>query len=223
MNAVGYDVAVIGNQEFSIGLDALKDNIRHSDFQYVSCNMRYTGRGWNPLSKVKPYVIKNFGGTKVAFVGVTTPETLIPNKPAYEAITENGVPVFDFYGENEGLDLYEQIQKTVDKARKRADYVILIAHLGTFGVTDGWSSYEVIGHTNGIDVVIDGHSHAIISGEPVLNKDGDLVALTSTGEKLQNVGILQIHPDHTFTTVLYPSASEKDESVESLIQSIVSQ
>ena len=223
MNAVGYDVVTIGNQEFSIGLDALKDDIAHSDFKYVSCNIRYTGKGFNPLRKVKPYVIKNFGGTKVAFIGVTTPETLIPNKPAYEAILDNGEPIYDFYGDNEGQDLYAQIQKTVDKVRKKVDYVILIAHLGTFGVMDGYSSYEVIGHTNGIDVVIDGHSHAIISGEPVLNKDGDQVALTSTGEKLENVGVLQIHPDHTFTTVLYPSVYEKDESIESLIQSIVSQ
>ena len=61
MNAVGYDVAVLGNQEFSIGLQSLAENIAKSNFDYVSCNLKYLGSGQNPLKNVKPYVIKNMG------------------------------------------------------------------------------------------------------------------------------------------------------------------
>lgn len=223
MNAVGYDAAVIGNQEFSMGIDVLEKCISKSDFTYLSCNMQYFGKVKNRLSKVKPYLIKNFGGTKVAFIGVTTPETLIPGKPAYNAILEDGEPAFDFCSGNGGQDLYDQVQKTVNKVRKKVDYVILLAHLGTFSVTEGFSSYEVIGNTSGIDIVIDGHAHAAISGELVINKEGEDVLLTSTGEKLQNVGIMQIHPDRSVTTLLYPMAYQKDEKIEELVSSLLSE
>ncbi len=223
MNAVGYDAAAVGNQEFSNGVDELRDCIKSSDFAYLSCNLKYVGKGRNKLSGVKPYVIKNYGGTKVAFIGVTTPETLIPGKPAYIAILENGEPAYDFYSGNDGWDLYEQIQKTVDKVRKKVDYVVLLAHLGTFSVTEGFSSYEVISQTSGIDIVIDGHAHAVISGEIVLNKEGEDVLIVSTGELLHNIGIMRIHPDRSIETVLYPMAYQKDEKIEELVSSLLSQ
>ena len=221
MNAVGYDVVALGNQEFSGGLDALSENIANSNFKYVSCNLNYVGSGKNVLSNVKPYVIKRYGWTKVAFIGVTTPETLTEGKPSYEAVLdENGNLLYDFYGDNDGLDLYEQVQKTVDKVRNRVDYVIVLAHLGSNSVTEGFSSYDLIDNTSGIDVVIDGHSHTVISGEGVYNKDGEMVVLTSTGKELENLGVLTMHPDHSFTTVLYPSVYEKDNNVQAMIDQI---
>ena len=217
MNAVGYDVVTLGNQEFSIGLDALSKNISDSAFKYVSCNLNYIGSGKNELSGVKPYVIKRYGWTKVAFIGVTTPETLIEGKPSYEAVLDdNGNLMYDFYGANEGQDLYEQVQKTVDKVRNRVDYVVVLAHLGSNSVTEGFSSYDLIDNTSGIDVVIDGHSHTVISGEGVYNKDGEMVVLTSTGQRLENLGVLRMHPDHSFTTVLYPSVYEIDNSIQEM-------
>ena len=221
MNAVGYDVVTLGNQEFSIGLDNLAENIKEADYDTVSCNIKYIGDGSNPIKAVKPYVIKKFGRVRIAFIGVTTPETTTERKQAYEAITKDGVLQYDFYGGNDGEDLYEQIQSTVDKARKKAEYVILIAHLGANSVTEGWSSYDVIRNTYGIDVVIDGHSHSVISGEPVLNKTGDLVALTSTGKEFENLGELVLHPDHTVTTTLYPSVYERDAEVQALVDAVL--
>ena len=220
MNAVGYDVVALGNQEFSIGLENLANNIDDSSFDYVSCNLKYIGSGQNPLNKVKPYVIKKYGWTKVAFIGVTTPETNIPGKLSYDAIVEDGELIYDFYDGDDGPAFYEQVQKTIDKVRKRVDYVVVLSHLGSNSVREGFSSYDLIENTNGIDVVIDGHSHTIISGEAVFNKDGETVVLTSTGEKLQNLGVLNMHPDHTFTTVLYPAIYEKDPAVTQIIAEI---
>ncbi len=220
MNAVGYDVAALGNQEFAIGLDALSENIDASDFEYLSCNIKYLGPGQDPLKKVKPYVIKKYGYTKIAFIGVTTPETLIEGKNARAAIEKDGEVLYSFYEGNDGEDLYEQVQKTIDKVRNRVDYVIVVAHLGSNSVTEGFSSVELIDRTSGIDVVIDGHSHTVNPGEGVYDADGNNVVLTSTGEKLQNIGVLTIHPDHTFNTVLYPSVYEHDVSVQALIDSL---
>ncbi len=220
MNAVGYDYVVLGNQEFSIGLNALAENIKDSDFAYISCNLKYTGSGKNPLKDVKPYVIKRYGPTKIAFIGVTTPETLTPGKPSSNAITQDGELIYHFYEDNEGQDLYEQVQKTVDKVRKKVDYVIVLAHLGMNSVKKGFSSYDLIANTTGIDVVIDGHSHTPNSGEGVSNKDGEMVVLTSTEEKLKYLGVLNIHPDHTYNTVIYTSVDVTDSNVEELLETI---
>ncbi len=224
MNAVGYDFVAVGNQEFSNGLDELAENIDDSAFVYLSCNLKYIG-GWrNPLRKIKPYVIKNYGGTKIAFIGVTTPETLKPGKRSYSAITnDDGELLYSFYEGNDGQDLYAQVQKTVNKVRKKADYVVVLAHLGQNSVAEGFSSYELIANTRGIDVVIDGHSHTPNSGEAVDNMDGEMVVLTSTQERLEYLGELRIHPDHTYTTVLYWSFEESDESIEELTRSIENQ
>jgi len=223
MNAVGYDVVTLGNQEFSIGLDALASNIDASDFDYVSCNLKYLGEGKDPLDKVQPYVIKKYGWTKIAFIGVTTPETLIPDKQAYEAICVNGEPIYSFYENDEGLELYEQVQKTVDKVRKKVDYVIVLAHLGNNSVTDGFSSYDLIDNTYGIDVVIDGHSHTVIPGENVYNAKGDNVILTSTGQKIENFGVLKLSPEHEITSVLYSQTYEIDYGIEAMVNSILEQ
>ena len=222
MNEVGYDVVTLGNQEFSFGIDALSKAISDSKFPYVSCNIKYLGKGKNPLKDVKPYIVKKYGWTKVAFIGVITPEIiLIDGKKSYNAVTNDGEPLFYFYEDNDGASLYEQIQKTVDRVRSKVDYVILLAHLGSNSTIEGFNSYDVISHTSGIDVVIDAHSHTVISGEGVPNKDGEMVVLTSTGEKLQNIGVLDIHPDHTYTTVLYPLIYETDNSIQELIDSLL--
>ena len=220
MNAVGYDAVVVGNQEFSIGLEALANNITNSGFDYVSCNMKYLGSGRDPLNKIKPYTIKRFGYTKIAFIGVTTPETMTEGKPSYEAILKDGQLLYSFYENGQGKELYEQVQKTINKVRRKVDYVILLSHLGSNSVTEGFSSYDLIDNTIGIDVVIDAHSHTVIPGEGVYDAGGYDVVLTSTGEKLHNLGVLIIHPDHTFNTVLYPSVYEKDPSIDELIASM---
>jgi len=220
MEAVGYDAVAIGNQEFAIGLDALSRNMQYSDFPFLSCNIKYLGEGEDPLSYRQPYVIKQYGYTKVAFIGVTTPETITPGKRTYSILTKDGEPIYDFYGANEGQDLYEQVQKTVDSLRKKADYVVVLAHLGMNSVAKGYSSYELIANTTGIDVVIDAHSHTENAGEAVANKDGTNVILTSTGQKFAYIGLMKIHPDHTYTTAIYSSTNYYDDGIREMAKQI---
>ena len=220
MNAVGYDVAAVGNQEFAVGIENLAANIDRSNFDYVSCNLKYLGSGKDPLSGINPYAIKKYGYTKIAFIGVTTPETLIEGKAARAAITQDGELLYSFYEGNEGHDLYEQVQKTVNKVKRKADYVIVLSHLGSNSVTEGFSSYDLIDHTSGIDAVIDAHSHTVINGEGVYNADGENVVLASTGEKLENLGVMILHTDHSITTELYPSVYDKDAAIDELISSL---
>ena len=205
MNTVGYDIATFGNHEFDYGMDQLAKLVESAHAQYISCNFTYTGEGTAKVS-ADPYVIKDYGDTKVAFVGISTPESFTKSTPTYFQ-DENGNYVYSFAEGNNGQDLYDAVQKAVDDAKSAgADYVVAVAHTGTDESSTPWTSNEVIANTTGIDVYLDGHSHSTIAGDKVANKDGEEVILTSTGTKLKNIGKLVIGAEG-ITTELVSAAS----------------
>ena len=198
MNAVGYDVATIGNHEFDYGMEQFNKNVSLAKFQYVCCNF-LNDKGEAVL---KPYTIVEKAGKKIAFVGIDTPEAFTKSTPVYFQDGEGNF-IYSFCEGNKGQDLYDKVQETVDAARAEgADYVIALAHLGIDSQSSPWMSTEVITNTTGIDAMLDGHSHDVISGEAVKNKDGDEVILTSTGTKLDNVGIFTIDGEGKMSSML---------------------
>ncbi len=210
MNAVGYDVATIGNHEFDYGMDQFKKNVSLAKFQYVCCNF-VDNKGEAVL---KPYTIIEKSGKKIAFVGIDTPEAFTKSTPKYFQ-DGNGNFIYSFCEGNDGQELYDKVQATVDAARAEgADYVIALAHLGTDYQSAPWTASEVIVNTTGIDALLDGHSHTnfkVVFGEDYLsvkNKDGNEVIHSSTGTKLENVGILTISGD-TMTAKLVDASAIK--------------
>ena len=198
MNEVGYDVAVIGNHEFDYGMEQFNKNVSLAKFQYVCCNF-LNDKGEAVL---KPYTIVEKAGKKIAFVGIDTPEAFTKSTPVYFQDGE-GNYIFSFCEGNNGQDLYDKVQETVDAARAEgADYVIALAHLGIDYQSAPWMSTDVITNTTGIDAVLDGHSHSVIAGDAVKNKDGENVILTSTGTKLDNVGIFTIDGEGKMSSML---------------------
>lgn len=210
MNEVGYDLAVPGNHEFDYGTERLAELMELTGAEYLVCNHEYHGEGKNVLDGIKPYSIKDFGGTKVAFVGICTPETLTTSTPT--AFTdEKGEFIYDFYGGENGAELYERVQQTVDECREKgAAYVIALAHLGTDESSAPFRSTDVIENTSGIDAVLDGHSHSVIPCRIVQNKSGEDVLLSSTGTKLNNIGQLVITPSGNITAGLISDYPRKD-------------
>ena len=201
MNAVGYDYAIFGNHESDYGMDRLAELAEEADFPYVTCNINYTGQEGNKLAFAKPYVVHDFGKVKVGFVGATTPLSIATSTPTF--FQENGKFVYDFgQGEN-GDILYGMVQDSVDKARAEgADYVILLAHLGIEDDATPYRSIDVIENTHGIDACLDGHSHSVIPSMMVPNDEGYLVPLSSTGTKLQYIGVLNIADTGVITTTI---------------------
>ena len=198
MNAVGYDVATIGNHEFDYGMEQFNKNVSLAKFQYVCCNF-LNDKGEAVL---KPYTIVEKAGKKIAFVGIDTPEAFTKSTPVYFQDGEGNF-IYSFCEGNKGQDLYDKVQETVDAVRAEgADYVIALAHLGIDSQSSPWMSTEVITNTTGIDAMLDGHSHSVISGEAVKNKDGNEVILTSTGTKLDNVGIFTIDGEGKMSSML---------------------
>ena len=202
MNQVGYDVAIPGNHEFDYGMEQFLALAEKAEFPYVSVNFNKEGE---PV--FDPYVIIEAEGAKIAFLGISTPKTITTSTPTYFQ-NEAGEYIYGFCQGEEGAELYNAVQASVDAARAEgADIVIAMAHLGIEYDCTPWTSSEVITATTGIDVVLDGHSHSVIEGDLVKNKDGEEVLLTSTGTKLENIGMLTIGTDGEAKSALISNAA----------------
>ena len=197
MNAVGYDIAIPGNHEFDYGMDRFLELAQAAKFPYISAN-------FNKLGELvfAPYVIREFDGVKIAFVGVTTPKTLTSSTPKYFQ-NEAGEFVYGFMQDETGEKLYAAVQSAVDSARAEgAAYVVAMTHLGNETDCRPWTYADVIANTTGIDALLDGHSHDMDQAE-VLNKEGQKVLRAACGTKLQGVGYLRIGADGTLASGLY--------------------
>ena len=186
MNAVGYDVAIPGNHEFDYGMDNFLSLTKKANFPYISSNFTYKDELVFPA-----YVIKEVEGLKVAFVGITTPESITKSTPKYFQ-DENGNYVYGFLEGGTGEKLYAGVQSAVDAARAEgADYVIAIAHLGNEATSSPYTYADVLGNTTGIDAMVDGHSHD--TDQLVMkNKDGEDVIRAACGTKLEGIGYVTI-------------------------------
>ena len=205
MNKVGYDVVAIGNHEFDYGVPRLKSLVKSMNAKVVASNFVKKSTG-KPV--FRSYTIKTYGKKKVAFVGVTTPESFTKSTPAYFQ-NSKGEFIYDFYGDSTGKLLADRMQKVVNTARKNgADYVVALTHMGTEGVTTQWDVQHLIKNTYGIDVVLDGHSHSTVPSMKVKNKNGKKITVSSTGTKFSNIGQLVIRKNGSITTELIPIDEE---------------
>ena len=172
MNAAGYDVATIGNHEFDYGYAQLKSNLDSAVFKVVCANVLQDG---SPVFDA--YTMINKGGVKVAFVGVETPEAQTKANPAL-------IQGLTFLA---GDEMYAAVQTQVDAARTAgADIVIVLTHLGVDSSSEPNTSYDLYKKVNGIDFIIDGHSHTVMTKGP----EGE--PIQSTGTALNNIGVITI-------------------------------
>ena len=172
MNAAGYDVATIGNHEFDYGYAQLKSNLDSAVFKVVCANVLQDG---SPVFDA--YRKINKGGVQVAFVGLETPEAQTKANPAL-------IQGLTFLA---GDEMYDAVQTQVDAARTAgADIVIVLTHLGVDSSSEPNTSYDLYKKVNGIDFIIDGHSHTVMTKGP----EGE--PIQSTGTALNNIGVITI-------------------------------
>ena len=197
MNKMGYSVAIPGNHEFDYGVDNFLSLAEKAQFKYISCNFQYKGE-----NVFDPYVIREIGGRKIGFVGVTTPTTITASKPTLFE-DENGEFVYSFLQDETGEGVYNAVQSAVDNARKEgAEYVIVLGHMGNEEQCRPWTYADVISHTNGIDAFLDGHSHD--TDQVIMkNKDGKEVPRSACGTKMQHIGWCRIPAEGEVTTGIY--------------------
>ena len=211
MNEAGYDLATPGNHEFDYGMARAKAVLQEADFPYVSCNWVDLRTGFNVLPSVKFFFV---GGRKIAFVGVTTPETFTKSTPAYFMNDAQTKYIYDILGGEDGQKLYDAVQKAIDKAEFwGADTIIGLGHLGVDPSSSPWTSEEVIAHTHGFTAFIDGHSHTVMANKQVTDASGKAVTLTQTGSYFQNIGKMTVGADGTITTELIDTYEGLDAAV----------
>lgn len=200
MKGVEYTAVGLGNHEFDFGVPHLMALMDKSKLPVVNVNLR----SLRDSAFFQPYIIKEYDGTKVAFVGVVTPETLISE--AYAFYDKQGKQMYSLC---EG-HIVAEVQRAVNKARRDgADYVILLSHLGETSPKNFLTSHRLVSNTRGIDVVLDGHTHSNIPSEVVRNAEGKPVVITQTGSKCQWIGKLCISPNGGISTELIPTDSIK--------------
>ncbi len=211
MNEAGYDLATPGNHEFDYGMARAKAVLQEADFPYVSCNWVDLRTGFNVLPSVKFFFV---GGRKIAFVGVTTPETFTKSTPAYFMNDAQTKYIYDILGGEDGQKLYDAVQKAIDKAEFwGADTIIGLGHLGVDPSSSPWTSEEVIAHTHGFTAFIDGHSHTVMANKQVTDASGKAVTLTQTGSYFKNIGKMTVGADGTITTELIDTYEGLDATV----------
>jgi len=214
MRTVNYDAITLGNHEFDYGMERMFQLLRQVPVPVVCCNLhdRKTGR-----LVFAPYVMKRVGNKRIAFVGVVTPTSM--EDEAYAFHDESDSLIYDLQRE----DIPVLVQRAVDEARRAgADYVIVDSHLGEVPTQRHSDSHILVANTSGIDIVLDGHSHATIQADTIINKVGKPIIVTQTGTKFSHIGKLLITPDGRFSTTLIPveSVSEKNPFVAQVVDSI---
>lgn len=193
MNKVGYDYAVPGNHEFDYGMDQFQLFANTLDAPYISCNFVKTDSGTNQRM-LDAYEIATYeniddgnpndgdDGLKVAFVGITTPETLTSSTPTTFQDSQ-GNYIYGFCADN----LAATVQDAVDSAKNAgADYVIVVGHLGKDYVKSGWSSTDIIQNTTDIDAFIANinNQYAAEFDEVVGTTDFPLVSTDAAGNEI---------------------------------------
>lgn len=201
MRTMRYDAVTIGNHEFDYGISKMHSLLptgRTSQVQTKSLTPTTCANYFNTAADTlvyAPYIMRQYGAKKIAYVGVITAGTLSAEGDAFE---QDGVK--QPYTITDGDRLIADVQKAVDEARRNgADYVIVLAHLGDNESEPYLTAQALVTHTRGIDALLDGHTHKVHTKQ-IANLDGKLIPVTQTGTKFANIGKLFISPDGKITS-----------------------
>ena len=201
MNAAGYDFAVMGNHDFDNSQAGAARIKEEAEFSILCANIEKDGRLLYDPDRI--FTAKN--GVKIGLFGLDTPETLSKCKPDYV----NGLT---FY---QGDELAECARKETEKLRSEgADLVIAMTHLGVSNESapDKNRSLDVYKVAPGIDFIIDGHSHT------VMTEGAGHEPIQSTGTKFAYIGVVIIDKDAKVTEHFLINTEElpSDEAVAAL-------
>ena len=195
---MNYDAIGLGNHEFDYTVPRMNELLSQVKSPVVCANFFEAG---SPIPFYAPYIIRQYGGRRVAFVGAVTGEAM--RSESYSFYDDNGRMLYDL----KPMEVSRIVQQAVDDAHSQgADIVVLISHLGEQPVANTVNSHELVARTRGIDVVLDGHSHSVIEHSEAPNLDGRMIPVSQTGTQLANIGKLVITPDGKFMTRLIPIA-----------------
>ena len=205
MNAAGYDVATLGNHEFDYGYAQLVENLKSAKFNTVCCNI--LDADGNLV--FAPSKVVDVDGVKIGFIGVNTPESQTKANPAL-------IKGLKWLA---GADMVKAVQAEADKLAVTVDVTIVLSHLGVDDSSVPNTSYDLLKGLNGVDFIIDGHSHTVMTAGD--NKE----PIQSTGTAFKNIGVVVIDNAkkaiESNELVEITKDSAKDETVAAAAQAII--
>lgn len=205
MNAAGYDIATLGNHEFDYGYAQLTDNLKSAKFDVVCCNI--LDADGNLV--FAPSKVVDVDGVKIGFIGVNTPESQTKANPAL-------IKGLKWLA---GADMVKAVQAEADKLADTVDVTIVLSHLGVDDSSVPNTSYDLLKGLNGVDFIIDGHSHTVMTAGD--NKE----PIQSTGTAFKNIGVVVIDNAkkaiESNELVEITKDSAKDETVAAAAQAII--
>ena len=222
MNATGYQAATLGNHEFDLGLPAaIERATKISRFPVVACNFwQVTNLLSNVRVQVLPsYTVVTTRTSRIAFVGVATPESITSSTPKNFMDETGSYYLYGFNGGHDGKDLYQKVQRAVNRAAKDANAVIVLSHLGLGKVAGPWTSADLIANTTNFVALLDGHSHTFADTN-LLNAAGKPVRLCQSGCHLMSLGELRLENGTVAATTYHKSLGAKDAKVAALEQAL---
>ena len=176
MNATGYDVATIGNHEFDYGYAQLAENMKAAKFKVLCADV--LDADGKTIFDANTIIEK--GGVKIGFFGLETPEAQTKANPKL-------IEGLKFLAGKDGKELYACAAEQVAELQKNgADIIVCLSHLGIDGSSEPYTSYDLAKNVKGIDFIIDGHSHSVITAGP----NGE--DIQSTGTAFANIGVITI-------------------------------
>lgn len=176
MNATGYDVATIGNHEFDYGYAQLAENMKAAKFKVLCADV--LGADGKTIFDANTIIEK--GGVKIGFFGLETPEAQTKANPKL-------IEGLQFLAGKDGKELYACAAEQVAALKEQgADIIVCLAHLGVDESSEPYTSYDLSKNVKGIDFIIDGHSHTVMTAGP----NGE--AIQSTGTAFANIGVITI-------------------------------
>ena len=216
MNALGYDIRILGNHEFDNGSEELAERIKDTKSTWLSTNYKITLP--ELAAKFQPYTTRKFGDKKIGFIALNLDPKGIVAEGNY-----NGIEYIDAY---EAANATAWYLKNIDSC----DMVVAVTHIGYYPTTSGTSDLQVATNSRDIDVIIGGHSHTVIDPAArnpqtpylVPNADGKFILVTQTGKSGKNLGEITIDLDKLTTDYkLIPVTKRLDDRIDPKTAAII--
>ncbi len=157
MNLLGYDAMAVGNHEFDNTLSILRTQQSWMKFPLLSANI------YDKITKkllFDPFVTFNFKGLKIIVLGLTTEDTITQGNP-------DNIKNIEF------TSVIDYCRDMVPQLKDRSDILIALTHLGYYPDAAHGSnapgSVSLARAVNGIDVIVDGHTHTMLESPDVQN------------------------------------------------------
>lgn len=207
MNALGYDIATLGNHEFDNGEEELAGLLRNDNATWISTNYDVDD---SPLAGLTvPYVVKDYDGKRVAFMGLNLdPKGMISDRNA------KGIKY---------MDVYEAAEHTAWALRhnEKADVVVALTHIG-YSDSSRANDSTLAALSRDIDLIIGGHSHTPLNPDAeqsaptrVKNADGKDVVLAQLASMGTSIGKVEIDFDNdTIISSVIPVDSRLDGKID---------